>query len=75
MGSSDALGSAETAVLRALADRPGGAWTTDDLPLWDNRYWTLQLLNKLAKRGLVTEVTAGRVFRLDEAVYNQVRAW
>lgn len=75
MGSNDALGSAETAVLRALADRPGAAWKPEDRPLWDNRHWTLALLQKLAKRGLVNEEGAGQIYRLDDEVYKTVRTW
>lgn len=75
MGSNEALGSAETAVLRNLANRPGGTWKPDDRPLWDNRHWTLALLQKLAKRGLVIEEGAGQIYRLDNEVYKAVRTW
>jgi hypothetical protein len=48
------LGTAEEQTLEALFFR-GGAWTDQDPPLWDNRYWTHQLLNALARKGHVVQ--------------------
>lgn len=53
--SSKALSSAEYTVMERMYHR-GGSWTAGDLPLWENRHWTLHLLNVLAVRGLVDEV-------------------
>ena len=53
--SSKRLSSAEHTVLLRLMER-GGTWTTGERPLWESRYWTLRLLNKLASTGLVEEV-------------------
>lgn len=66
MGSSDRVSSAEAAALYELADRSKGEWREDDKPLWDNRHWTLALLNKLAKRGLVDEVEPDVHYRLSQ---------
>lgn len=57
------LSSAEATVLRRLADSGSGVWDAgDSRPLWENRYWTLCLLNKLAGKGLVAEVETDRVY-------------
>jgi hypothetical protein len=63
MGSrSKPLSSAEQAVLRKLIAR-GGTWANGDTPLWESRYWTLHLLNRLASQGLVSEVEQDRKYQ------------
>jgi hypothetical protein len=51
------LSSAEGSVLGRLVRR-GGRWESGQVPLWESRYWTIHLLNKLAVRGLVKEEEA-----------------
>jgi hypothetical protein len=55
------LGDAERQALAALIEC-GGRWTAEDRPLWDNRYWTEQLLISLARKGFVM-VMADRSYR------------
>lgn len=59
------LGSAERAVLDELAQR-NGRWTHDDLPLYENRYWTLQLLSSLSRKGMVREVVPDLRYELTD---------
>lgn len=54
------LGDAERQTLHALK-KSGGSWNPKRPPLWESRYWTLQLLNGLACREYVTE-TAPDIF-------------
>lgn len=58
------ISSAEAAVLRRLSDADGGRWDADSRPLWENRYWTLRLLNILASKGLVSEIEIERTYEI-----------
>lgn len=57
------LSSAEADTLVRLANR-GGVWSTGHRPLWESRYWTVHLLNMLARRGLVAELEADRRYEI-----------
>lgn len=58
MARSTKLGTAEEQTLEALFFR-GGSWADQDSPLWDNRYWTLRLLDQLACKGHVVQGADG----------------
>lgn len=64
MGSNKVLSSAEAAVLCRLADQPGGVWAVESRALWENRYWTLRLLNRLVGAGLVEEVEVDARYKI-----------
>lgn len=57
------LGSAEKEVLVGLAKR-GGSWAHGDRALWESRQWTIQLLQALTLKELVTEVVYDKQYKL-----------
>jgi hypothetical protein len=59
------LGDSEKQVLAALS-RCEGSWSVTSRPLWDSRYWTLQLLYSLTRKGCVCEKVAG-TFEITDA--------
>jgi hypothetical protein len=56
-------GTAEQVVLLSL-EATGGVWTTNDRPLYENRYWTLRLLAALTKSGYVRETIPDKKYEL-----------
>lgn len=50
-----APGSAEKATLVALLNL-GGSWTKESRWVWENRYWTIRVLDGLVCKGLVRSV-------------------
>lgn len=57
------LGDAEREALDALHRRGGVHDARKDRPLWENAYWTLQLMASLSRKGCV-KVTGPGVFEI-----------
>lgn len=59
------LGSAEAAVLNWLGDH-GGKWEEGDGVVWENKFWTIRLLDSLCGKGLVVDAVPGAHYRLTD---------
>lgn len=65
------MGDAERETLAALiAVRQ---WGPSDNPLWENGYWTAQLLNSLARKGYVTDTSDGIYRPSDDGLAEIIR--